>query len=147
MAARARRPAPSSGLERWGWRSALAGYALATVGLLAAAAALVGGSTESGALNVAFLALLLPGMLVSVIGSTVLGIALLRDRYAPQVTAWLLALAFPLLLVGSVVLGHNSLGLVPLFAAWAATGWRLWRVELHAEVLDPAGLRESHLSR
>ena len=56
-----------------------------------------------------------------------LGIALLRDRYAPRLTAWLLALAFPLMLVGSDVLGHNSLGMIPLFLAWAATGRHLWR--------------------
>ena len=41
-------------------------------------------------------------------------------------TAWLLALAFPLMLIGSDVLGHNSLGMIPLFLAWAATGRHLW---------------------
>jgi hypothetical protein len=73
-------------------------------------------------LNVVFLALLVPGMFFSTVGSTVLGIALLRTSHRPRATGWLLALAFPLLIVGSGVLGHNSLGLLPLFAAWAATG-------------------------
>ena len=68
----------------------------------------------------------MPGMLLSVLGSTVLGIALLRDRYAPRLTAWLLTLAFPLMLISSDVLGHNSLGMIPLFLAWAATGRHLW---------------------
>ena len=77
---------------------------------------LVGGSPAGELLNVVFLALMFPGMLLSVTGSTLLGIALLRDSYAPRLTAWLLALAFPLMLVGSDVLGHNSLGMVPLFA-------------------------------
>jgi hypothetical protein len=27
------------------------------------------------------------------------------------------------------VIGNNSLGLVPLFVAWAATGWRLFRAD------------------
>jgi hypothetical protein len=30
-------------------------------------------------------------------------------------------------LTGSFVLGHNSLGLVPLLVAWGATGWDLRR--------------------
>ena len=58
-----------------------------------------------------------------------LGIALLRNRYAPRLTAWLLALAVPLMLIGSDVLGHNSLGMIPLFLAWAATGRHLWQLE------------------
>ena len=62
-------------------------------------------------------------------GSTLLGVALLRDSYAPRLTAWLLALAVPLMLVGSDVLGHNSLGIRPLFLAWAATGRHLWQLE------------------
>jgi hypothetical protein len=129
-AVRARRRAESGRFERWSWRIALAGYGLASIGLSAAFVVLVGDPTGDGdALNFVFLALMFPGMLLSVIGSTVLGIALLRARYAPKLTAWLLALAFPLMLVGSDVLGHNSLGMVPLFVAWAATGWQLSRIE------------------
>jgi len=129
-AARSRRRAESGGFERWSWRIALAGYGLATIGLSAAFVVLLGDSAPNGnALNVVFLALMLPGMMLSVIGSTVLGIALLRARYAPRLTAWLLALAFPLMLVGSAVIGHNSIGMVPLFVAWAATGLRLWRAD------------------
>ena len=128
-AVRARRPMPSGRLERWGWRIALTGYGLASVGIAAAAVALIGGSSESAALNAIFLALMVPGMLISIIGSTVLGIALLRGHYAPATTAWLLALALPLMVIGSSVLGHNSLGMVPLFLAWGASGWRLWRSE------------------
>jgi hypothetical protein len=128
-AAHARRPVPGARLERWGWRIALAGYWLAAVGLLAAFIVLFGGSTAGSALNIVFVALMMPGMLLSVLGSTVLGIALLRAGYTPRLTAWLLALSFPLMLLGSDMLGHNSLGMVPLFLAWAATGRRLWRTE------------------
>ena len=128
-AVRARRPVPGGGLERWGWRIALAGYGLAAVGILAAAAVLFGGDPTSDALETVFLALMVPGMLITVIGSTVLGIALLRNGFMPRLTAWLLALAFPLLLVGSSVLGHNSLGMVPIFIAWGAAGSHLWRSE------------------
>lgn len=119
LAAKSRRPEPGKSGERWGWRVALAGYVLLTVGLV----------VVFPAIEVAFFVLLVPGLLLGTIGSTLLGVALLRSSYRPRLTSWLLALSLPLWLVGSVVLGHNSLGLVPLFVAWAATGWRLWRSE------------------
>jgi len=135
-AVRARRPAATGRLERWGWRIALFGYGLLSVGLIAAAVVLVkssaavkGSGAAYDALDAVFIALMLPGMLLSVLGSTVLGIAFLRDRYEPRLTPWLLALALPALLVISTLLGHNGLALLPLFFAWAATGWQLWRVE------------------
>jgi hypothetical protein len=117
---------PGGGLERWGWRLALTGYRVLAVALLVAFVVLIPES-DGGGLNVVYLALLVPGMLLSVVGSTVLGIALVRAGYRPRATAWLLALALPLMLTGSDLLGHNSLGLVPLFVAWAVTGHKLWR--------------------
>ena len=77
--------------------------------------------------NILYLSLVAPGLLLSTVGSTLLGIRFLRSAYHPRLTGWLLALSLPLWSVGSDVLGHNSLGLVPLFVAWAATGWRIWR--------------------
>jgi hypothetical protein len=70
------------------------------------------------------MAVMVPGLLIALIGSTMLGIALLRSAYRPRSTAWLLTLSFPLWVVGSVVLGHNSIGLVPLLVAWAMAAWR-----------------------
>ena len=106
---------------------------MAGVGLIAAAVVLVNSSAAvkgSGAaydaLDTVFITLMLPGMLLSVLGSTVLGIAFLRDRYEPRLTAWLLALALPALLVISTLLGHNGLALLPLFIAWGVTGLQLW---------------------
>jgi hypothetical protein len=132
-AVRGRRPA-ASGLERWGWRTALFGYGLGTVGLIAAAVILVAGSTADAAIDVAFVALMLPATAIDVIGSTLLGIALLRSRYEPSVTAWLLALVFPSMLIVPAVLGNLSLGLLPVLVAWAATGWRLRHAESPAEL-------------
>jgi energy-converting hydrogenase Eha subunit A len=133
-AVRARRPAIGRNEHR-GWRIALVGYGLASVGLVAAFFILIAGSAAGDALNVVFLTMMLPGMLISVIGSTVLGIALLRSRYTPRTTSWLLVLAFPSMLVVPTALGHNSLGMVPVFAAWGATGLQLW----HAPDRAPAG--------
>lgn len=113
-----------AGGELWGWRLALCGYTLACVGLLVAGVTLVPGHADSPALDFAFVALLLPAMLLSVIGSTVLGIGLVRAGFRPRATAWLLALAIPLLVVGNL-LGHNSLGMLPLMIAWGLAGHRL----------------------
>jgi hypothetical protein len=128
LAVRARRSRRGR-TERWGWRIALVGYGLASVGLVAAFIILIAGSIAGDALNVVFLALLFPGMAISVIGSTVLGIALLRARYTPSLTPWLLTLALPSMLVVPAVLGHNSLGMLPVVVAWGVTGLRLWRFE------------------
>jgi hypothetical protein len=126
---RRRRGRSDARLERWGWRIALPGYVLFGIGLAAVAIMLVSASASSSILDIAFMPFMLPGIVLSTIGSTVLGIGLLRAGYEPRVTAWLLTFALPLWVAGSVVLGHNSIGLVPLFVAWAATGWQLWRAE------------------
>jgi hypothetical protein len=123
LVTRSHRPAGARGSERWGWRIALAGYGIACAGLTTVSLLEIGADPNGSSVNAAFLALMLPGMLLSVIGSTVLGIGLLRGGYAPRLTAWLLALMIPLMILGSGVLGHNSIGMVPLFAAWGITGW------------------------
>jgi hypothetical protein len=126
FAARALRPAPSKRSERIGWGITLTGYSLFGAGLLVEAVVLLAGDTSVALADVVFMAAMLPGLLLSLIGATVLGIVFLRSGYRPRVTAWLLALALPLWIVGSFVLGHNGIGLVPQFIAWAATG-RQWR--------------------
>lgn len=128
-AVRSRRPSDVGPLERWGWRLALAGYGLGAVGSLSAIAILVDGSAENVVIDVAFVALMLPAIAIDAIGSTMLGVALLRNRYQPRITAWLLVLALPSIAGLSVVLGNFSLGLLPVLIAWAMTGWRLWRAE------------------
>ena len=92
------------------------------------------------------MALMVPGMLISIVGSTVLGIALLHAGYAPKLTAWLLALAIPLMFLASDGLGHNSLGMVPLFVAWAAAGWQMWRGQVNASPAISDGLIVRQLS-
>jgi hypothetical protein len=131
----ARQPAGGK-LERWGWRAALFGYALGAVGAVAAFVILVSGSTADAAIDVAFVALMLPATAIDVIGSTVLGIALLRRRYRPRLTAWSLTLVLPSMLVLPTFLGNLSLGLLVVYVAWAATGWRLWHAEA-AEIKAP----------
>jgi hypothetical protein len=126
-AVRARRPAARGRLERLGWRMALFGYGFGIVGLIVASMILVTGSSAGNTIDVVFLALMVPAMAIDVVGSTVLGIALLRDGYEPKLSAWLLALVLPSMLVVPGVLGNLSLGLLPVFVAWAAAGLQLWR--------------------
>jgi nucleoside recognition membrane protein YjiH len=105
---------------------------LGAVGSLAACAIIVEGTAENVVIDVAFLVLMIPALAIDGIGSTVLGIALLRGRYEPKITAWLLILVLPSIVVLSEILGNLSFGLLPVFAAWAATGWRLWRTDTAA---------------
>ena len=126
---RRRRTGTERRIERWGWRMALVGYACLGLGGLVAAILLIGASPNGNAVNVPFVALLIPGILLGTIGSTVLAIALIRAGYRPRLTPWLLAFAFVLWIAGSDVLGHNSVGLTPMLVAWGASGWRLLRLE------------------
>jgi len=132
LAVRSRRPAQQPRLERWGWRAVLVGYAVLTLGLVIAfgmetAGVITGTSSHSDALNVVFLSVLFPGVFLSTVGSSLLGAALVRSSFAPRTSAWLLALAFPLWIAGSFVLGHNGVGLAPILIAWGVAGLELWR--------------------
>jgi hypothetical protein len=122
LAVRERRTT-SSRTERWGWRISVVAYAWACLGLLVVAPLLFADPVGDGAaVGVVFLALLLPGQLFSALGSTVLGVGLLRDGFTPRAAAWLLTLAFPGMLVVPVLLGHNSLGMLPITVAWGIAG-------------------------
>ena len=127
LIARSRWASRSKRPGRWAWRITLGGYTLLATGAAAIGLVLVGGDPSSPIVDPLFMGLLFPGILLSTAGSTALGIGLLRSGYRPRLTAWLLALAFPLWIVGDFVVGHNSIGLVPLMLAWGAAGFRLWR--------------------
>lgn len=129
FAARTQRPTPRKRSERIAWRVALTGYSVFGAGVLIVALLLIGHSVAIAgldAVNAVYLMMMFPGLLVSLIGSTILGIVFVRSGYRPRPTAWLLALAIPLWIVGGFVLGHNGIGILPLFIAWAATAWQ-WR--------------------
>ncbi|MGI8876786.1 MAG: hypothetical protein ACR2KP_21160, partial [Egibacteraceae bacterium] len=126
LATRAQRAEPGKRAERVGWRIALTGYGLFGSGVLLVAVLLIPSSVPDGLADIGFVALMIPGMLLSMIGSTILGIVFLRSGHQPRMTGWLLAFSLPLLIVGSGVLGHNGFGILPLMVAWAATA-RRWR--------------------
>lgn len=126
-----RRRLVATGGEKWGWRIALIGYGLASVGIGLGGLILIRGPITSDLLDGVFISLMIPGMLIAAIGSTVLGIALLRSpaRFAPRAAAWLLTVAIPAMVVVPIVLGHNSLGMLPTIIGWGLVGARLWRGE------------------
>jgi len=73
--------------------------------------------SDNSLVNVGFLAGMIPGLLVGCLGSAVLGTSLLRHGFVPRAAAVVILFAFPLLIVGSDVLGHNSIGVVPQLLA------------------------------
>ncbi len=107
------------GLERWGWRIALPGHVLMTCGVVFT-------YWTPWWMDVAFLVLAPPGLLLTLAGSTALGIALLRRRFAPRASAWLLALVIPLFAALGQAVSFGG-ALMPVAVAWALVGWRLAR--------------------
>ena len=120
-----RRPA---GFEKWVWRSMLAGYVLASIAVL--------GYYVPWLLDVFFVLLMAPGLLLSLVASSVLGVLLIRRRFRPTPAAWLLTVSFPLLFVIPL---FTSLGnvLLPLVWAWAITGRRISRGPLERATVAP----------
>jgi len=111
--------------ERASWRVLLAGSLLLQAGLTWISVYLVAGNPNGSAIDLPFFALMIPGTLLSTGGSTALGISLLRGGWEPRAAAWLLVAAFPFWFVVSIVLGHNGLGMLTMFLAWAVYGRRL----------------------
>ena len=100
------------GVERVGWWIALTGYAVLTVGIA---------GYWTPWLDGVFAAVLVPGMLVSVIGSLVLGIGLLRRGVRPLATGILLVAALPAFFVVSDLVALGA-ALLPMVWAWGLAG-------------------------
>ena len=111
--------------ERVAWRVMLTGYVLVQVGITWIAVYLVGGDPNSAAVDPPFLALMVPGMLLGTLGATTLGVSLLRGGWQPRGAAVLLALSWPFWFVVSFVLGHNGMGMLAMFVAWAVYARRV----------------------
>lgn len=109
---RARTPA---GLELWGWRIALPGYLLTTVSVV--------GDYWTPWLDQSFAVLGIPGMLFSLVGSTILGVAWLRRGLRPRVTGWLLA-TWALTLFSLAAVIALGAALLPMVWAWGLAGRR-----------------------
>ena len=107
------------GVERWGWRLTLVGLALLAMG---AGTYYWGQWTSYNVLEDIGLWMDLPGALLSTLGSTTLGFALLRRGAKPQLAGVLLLLSIPALVGISMVtsLGNTDLPMMFAFAMLAS---------------------------
>jgi hypothetical protein len=129
---RRRRPA---GFEKWAWRIALVGYVWACVGVFCDY--WTQWATYNGFFDAAF-AITLPGLLLTLVGSTLLGIALLRNGLVPRTPAWLLALMVPLAIGIDQVTSLGNVAL-PVMFAFGILGHRIAREPGFATVVgEPA---------
>lgn len=104
------------GLELWGWRICLTGYALMTLSIV--------GDYFTPWMDQSFMVLGMPSAVLTLVGSPLLGIALLRNGFRPRITAWVLILWLPLTLAITQVTSLGSADLPTAFA-WAYAGSRL----------------------
>ena len=126
------------GFERWAWRIALTGYGLACVA--AFGEYWTSWTTDHQSIVDGFFPVAIVSMLVTVIGSTMLGISLLRKGFRPRISAWLLALTIPGMLV---VMNLTDIGstVLPIAFAFGILGRRMARESAYAPaVAAPASV-------
>lgn len=115
------------GFEKWAWRVALTGYVASTI------ACFLDYWTQWTAYNVFIeiaLAISIPAMVLELVGSTLLGIALLRQRFRPRAVPWLLVAYLPFAIAITYVTSLGNVGLLVLLA-FGLLGRRIAR--------DPSG--------
>lgn len=117
-----RRRGPVAEFEKWAWRVALTGYLWACIAVFATYR--LSWAKPSAVFGPAFLVLTVPGMMLTLLGSTVLGVVLLRRRFRPRATAWLLTLTIPLAFVALQFTSMGSAAL-PVMFAFAVAGRQL----------------------
>ncbi len=127
------------GFEKWAWRIALTGYVLACVGVFCDY--WTQWDTYNAFFDVAFL-ITLPGFMLTLLGSTLLGIVLLRREFVPRSSAWLLALTLPLAFGILQVTSMGSAAL-PVMFAFGIAGRRLARASEPANT-TPSMTRPVH---
>jgi hypothetical protein len=111
-----------SGWEKWAWRIALFAYVGACVSVVAEYWTQWGSQTND-LLDIVFLATL-PLVLLTMLGSSVLGVTLLIKRFRPGTAAVLLALTLPGAFVISAVTSMGNI-VLPIAFAMALIGRRL----------------------
>lgn len=129
---RGRRPAP---FETWAWRVALTGYSIGCLAVF-----LDYWTQWTGDYNVLFVAgwfVTVPALLLILLGSTLLGLALLLRRFRPVLPALLLVAIVPLAagIVQVTSLGSSAL---PVMFAFGILGRRIAR-ETVGSVQPPIG--------
>lgn len=116
VAYRHRRP---TGFEKWAWRVALCAYVGACVSVVAEYWTQWGSET-SDLLDIVFLAML-PFVLLTMLGTTVLGVTLLVKRFRPRSAAILLAVTLPAVFLITAVTSMGNI-VLPIAFAFALIG-------------------------
>jgi hypothetical protein len=118
------------GFEKWAWRSAIAAYTLATGAVLLTYwtqwTGDYNGSGIEGTLFTLAWFLTLPGLLLTLLSSAVLGVTLVVKRFRPTLPALLLALLIPLAFGITEVTSMGSAAL-PVMFAFGILGRRIAR--------------------
>lgn len=129
---RRRQPA---GFERWAWRLAISAYTLACVGVFLDywtqwTGDYNGDGIEGTLFSIAWV-VTLPGLLFTLLFSTVLGVTLLVKRFRPTLPAVLLAAMIPLAF-GILQLTSMGSAALPVMFAFGILGRRIARAEAPA---------------
>jgi len=97
-------------------------------------------------LDVFFVFLMVPGLLLSLVASSIVGMLLVRRRFCPRSAAWLLTLSFPLLFLITL---FTSLGnvMLPIIWAWAIVGRRISRGLVDPQAVSPSTLSSKKVGR
>jgi len=104
-------------LERWGFRASLLGLLLLTTGALS--------GYWPPLLDFSFVAFIVPGLLLLVVGSPLFGLGTWRAGVAPRIGAGLLIVGGPAVLLISEVATLGG-GLALIYLAWVILGHSLW---------------------
>jgi hypothetical protein len=112
---RHRRPA---GFENWVWRITLAGYALATLSTV--------GDYYTPWTDASFVALGMPGLALTALGSTTLGVLLLKRGHRPRILGIALVAFIPCFLLITEVTSMGNI-ILPITFAWTYAASRVVR--------------------
>lgn len=130
----------ADGVEKWIWRFALTGYVTACVGVFLDywtqwTGNYNGDGIEGKLFSVAWV-ITVPGLLLTLLGSTALGLTLLSKRFRPVLPATLLAAMMPL---SFVILQFTSMGsaALPVMFAFALLGRRIARTSALTPLAAP----------
>ena len=104
-------------LERWGFRVSFVGLLLLTIGALS--------GYWPPLLDVAFVAFIVPGLLLLVVGSPLFGLGTWRAGVAPAHRRLLLIVGGPAVFLISEFAALGG-GLILLYLAWVILGHSLW---------------------
>jgi hypothetical protein len=124
-------------LERWGFRVSFAGLFLLTIGAL--------GGYWPSLLNFTFVAFIVPGLFLVVLGSPLFGLGSWRAGVAPRAGALLLTIGGPAMLLINQIATLGS-SLILLYLAWVILGYWLWSATKKPSLpIPPQSDRAEHI--